>query len=254
MSKVETVTEAWKGQTAFILGGGFSLNFFDLSKFKGLNVIGCNDAYTLGSDICPICCFGDRSWFYKHKDNLKTFAEKGMVYTHLSYPTIDWAHSLKKYETGVHRDGLGWNGNTGSLAINLALILGASRIFLLGYDMCRIQDRSNWHKNNIRPEATQPFVYANLFIPRYTDTIAPQVKSKFPDVSVYNVTEFSTLKETIFPWADPIKFFDMLELDYQLDASKLQEYYDSRLVVALADSENVTQLVGEICPERQVTL
>ena len=61
----------WEGQDVFIYGGGTSLKSFDPSILIDENVIGCNDAYTLGSEICDICVFGDFKWYNKHVDALK---------------------------------------------------------------------------------------------------------------------------------------------------------------------------------------
>ena len=68
----------WQGQDAYIIGGGPSLRDFDWELLRGLNTIGCNDAYKLGEAFCKVCIFGDSKWFYHHADNLANYG--GEVY------------------------------------------------------------------------------------------------------------------------------------------------------------------------------
>src|SRR5690606_35193402 len=102
------------------------------------------------------------------------------------------------------------HGNTGSLAINLALILGAKRVFLLGFDMklaprdeatnrhgrehgLRHEGRANWH--DVRYEAAQRDAY-----PRFMSQmvhIARSLPEVFPGCEIVNVTDDSNLN--LFP-------------------------------------------------------
>jgi hypothetical protein len=58
---------------------------------------------------------------------------------------------LERKVEGFYTDAIGWNGNTGAAAINLALIMGARRIYLLGFDMDSDADALNWYDGNERP-------------------------------------------------------------------------------------------------------
>jgi len=150
----------------FIIGGGPSLEGFDWSLIKGRQVIGCNDAYTLG-DWVTVCHFGDWNWYrLVHKKNLDRWGNLKI--------TSFWAHKDIRLEDGslvqpareakgilvMQRDSLSgfcvdgklaWNGNTGISSINLAAYLGASRIILLGFDMKRSKGKHNWHPNPRNP-------------------------------------------------------------------------------------------------------
>lgn len=83
----------------------------------------------------------DRRWWDCHLEDVKaTF--KGELYTQWrTEPERDWAvQSGITALQGVHNKGLGrdklhFNANSGAQAINLAYLLGATRIILLGYDM-----------------------------------------------------------------------------------------------------------------------
>ena len=85
----------------------------------------------------------DQRWWETHLDDIRaTF--KGKLYT-------QWHNNEQKDKVwadsqgitairGAHVKGLGreiihFNGNSGAQAINLAYLLGATRIILLGYDM-----------------------------------------------------------------------------------------------------------------------
>ena len=77
MSRI--IDPLWKGRTAYIIGGGVSLDGFNFSLLKGERVIGCNDAYTLGVHIVKICAFGDNSFWEAHKGPLSKY--RGWVVT-----------------------------------------------------------------------------------------------------------------------------------------------------------------------------
>ncbi len=61
----------WAGDTAYVIGGGASVNSLDLSLLEDKHVVGVNDAYNLG-DWVDVCFFGDKGWFHIHwKDWVK---------------------------------------------------------------------------------------------------------------------------------------------------------------------------------------
>ena len=53
-----TPPKIWEGQTAFIIGGGPSINDLDMDLIKDRRVIGTNNAYQMGGWV-DICWFGD---------------------------------------------------------------------------------------------------------------------------------------------------------------------------------------------------
>lgn len=152
-----TPERCWEGQDAFVIGGGASLRSFDFSKLTGLNTIGCNDAFRLGEAICKVCLFGDASWWQKNKFELEKF--KGQMFhvapslARLDLPNIT---GLNRKQTGI-ADGanIAWNWSTGGAAVNLAINMGAKRIFLLGIDLGLTGGKSHWHDHRPRPTQDQ---------------------------------------------------------------------------------------------------
>jgi hypothetical protein len=193
----------WQGQNAYIIGGGPSLINFDWELLRGLNTIGCNDAYTLGEAICKVCVFGDSKWFYNHKDSLSRY--KGEVWgaePSLTGKLPEWVKPLKRYAKGLQTDGVGWNGNTGMVALNLAILFGAVQIYLLGFDMKRTPANSNWHENNLdkNPDA----VYKKFL--NWSKYVHQDWVNKFPHIKIHNVTDDSDLD--IFPKLSVKEFWE----------------------------------------------
>lgn len=197
--------EIWEGQDVYIIGGGPSLKTFDWNLLLDKNTIGCNSAFILGAEICKICAFGDFKWWKHYKEDLKSY--KGMVVT--NSPRI--ARLPDKEILGVRRKGRGlsndiyflaWNGNTGAMAVNLALLLGARRVFLLGFDMkLSEKGRANWHDK--RYERVKADVYKRFMQGfRYA---ADDLPIKFPGREVINLTEDSLLD--VFPKQSVLEHF-----------------------------------------------
>lgn len=141
----------WEGQDAFLIGGGPSLTDFDFSQLHGRNTIGCNDAFHLGPEVVQICLFGDANYFFRNHGEMKNFHNRVVTNAPslLNYNTPHYVLKMRRERDGIHSgDTLGWNYSTGALAINLAIILGASRIFLLGYDCRNNAGKSHYHDFN----------------------------------------------------------------------------------------------------------
>jgi hypothetical protein len=196
----------WAGCDVFIIGGGPSLERFDWNLLKGELCIGANDAYKLGVSLCQICHFGDIKWFHAHKKELKKYSDAGGVVTtscpNLQRKTPHWVWTLMRRANGFHIDALGWNGNTGAEAINVALILGAKRVFLLGFDM-RLSDTGemNWHPNNLDKPNTH--IYERFL--HQMRNLDDHLAKKFPGQFIFNVTKDSSLN--VFPKLDLDVFF-----------------------------------------------
>lgn len=190
--------EKWKDEDVFIIGGGPSLEKFDYDLLKEELTIGCNTAYTLGPKVCKICIFGDYKWFTIFDHEIRN--TKDIIFfsncNKLVRRSVPYVWTLPREAKGLHYKSLGWNTNTGASAINLALILGARRIFLLGFDMQLSEDGSpNWHHRIIqKPKST---VYPEFIKAFYN--VASDLKKKFPGRHVYNVTDISHLPNEIFP-------------------------------------------------------
>jgi hypothetical protein len=186
-----TPDKRWLGQDTYVIGGGPSLEGFNWDLLLGKNTIGCNSAFRLGNRVCQVCFFGDRKWFEQYQMDLQDYA--GLVVTslpHMEDHHPEWVRVCKRENRGLHTDALGW-GCSGVAATNLALLFGAKRVFLLGFDMrLGSTGKTNWHEYVIDPP--KPEVYTR-FISGF-NKIAGQLGSVFPGTEIINVTDGSNLK------------------------------------------------------------
>lgn len=184
-------TPIWRGQPCYIIGGGPSLKNFPFEILRGKNVLGCNAAFYLGVKIVPITIFGDSKFLSQHQAGLSHYVDTGgKVVTHSTRrrrePVPQWLLCMKKVNMGLATDGLGWNGNTGASAINLALLLGADIIYLLGYDMCVDgQGRANFHNAYVHPSKARAY----LRFLRGMKQVAMDLPQLFPGRSVINLED-----------------------------------------------------------------
>lgn len=117
------------------IGTGPSLTTDQVDRCRGHQVIAVNDAYGL-APWANILYATDGKWWRVHIDAVRaTF--RGELYT--TDKNAAKAHELR-YIEGRHAPGLGqgvihYGSNSGYAAVNLAYILGAKRIVLLGYDL-----------------------------------------------------------------------------------------------------------------------
>lgn len=187
----------WKGKDCFILGGGPSLDGWDFDLLKSERVVGCNHAFRHGPEVCDYLVFADMG-FFSNKDvykGLEAFPNPVITnQTRLYSKTEPWLKLMKKYPRGFHMDGLGYNNNTGAVAINLALLLGAQWIYLLGFDMHLDKEgRSNYHNHQISKPS--PNIYRNMLA--HFTKCKKDLQAKFPGRHIFNVTSCSSL--VVFP-------------------------------------------------------
>jgi hypothetical protein len=185
---------AWQDRDVFIIGGGDSLRVdnFDWTLLHDECTIGCNCAFMLGEKVCKICIFGDYKWFDAFKHQLMKY--KGLIFTnspHMYKSTLPWLWLMNRQNFGLGTgDYLCWCKNTGAAAINLALILGAKRVLLLGFDMKLSKNgKPNWHDHRIEP--TKSEVYEK-FIKDFR-TLHQALPEKFSNSTILNVTDDSEL-------------------------------------------------------------
>lgn len=185
--------QRWTGRDVFIIGGGPSLRGFDFERLRGQATIGCNSAFRLGQALCNVCFFSDLAWFEKNYADLERF--RGDVVTHceeLTSAEESWLKRMRREHYGLHHDALGYGGNSGCSAINLALIMGAKRVFLLGMD-CKPgpnhRSQPNWHNHHI--EIVHPEVF--LKFDEGFRAVARDLPRKFPNAEIINLGPDSAL-------------------------------------------------------------
>lgn len=193
----------WDGQDAYIIGGGPSLKSFNWDLLRGRNTIGCNSAYLLGPAICKVCFFGDHKFFLKYQTELQEF--QGLVVTNcrrfLTKP-VPWLKAMHRRPRGLALgDTLGWNFSSGAAAINLALLFGAARVFLLGIDLRSEEGQHNWHDR--QPDHLTPQTYQRF--QRGFQCVADDLPKLFPGRQVISISDEDHLG--LFPVRSVVEHF-----------------------------------------------
>jgi hypothetical protein len=194
----------WEGLDVFIIGGGTSLRDFDWPLLIDEKTIGCNQAFRLGHRICDICMFGDHKFLFERRGvprmiNFEPMSKfQGWVVTNdpkCIQENVPWLKCMKRHPVGLYTDALGWNSNTGAAAINLALILGANTVYLLGFDMFLDTDgKPNWHTQPLIDKPKESLYQRMISNMGKIQTALPRV---FPGRTIVNVSDRSKLN--MFP-------------------------------------------------------
>lgn len=129
-----------------IIASGASLTDKDIQyvykRRHKCEIIVINDNYKKApwADYLYFC---DYQWYTWHKYNVDYF--KGITATLAKGTKADWEFK-QGYEEGLsfHPSYLHTGKNSGYQAINLACLMGANNIFLLGYDMQYTDGKKHW--------------------------------------------------------------------------------------------------------------
>ncbi len=141
-----------KGQRCFIIGGGPSLRGFDLHRLDDEFTIAVNHSYEYYPNARALL-FVD-SWFVKDEQSRsKILAYPGLIFA--SFRCQDrlprgmenlYIFSQNNREPGKRmNDGLYSGRLSGLAALNLATIMGADEIYLLGFDMNYQDGQHHWY-------------------------------------------------------------------------------------------------------------
>ena len=150
------IPRLWEGQTVCIIAGGESASEeASLEKIRGkAKVIAVNNAFRLApwADLLYAC---DAKWWDEYRDpqdGLAAWTETRIPIKVSLTATIGEVHRLP-YDAdapGLSLDPLRLHtigGNGGGQAMNLAVLMGASRIVLIGFDM----QGEHWHGRHPHP-------------------------------------------------------------------------------------------------------
>ena len=194
------VPKIWNNETTcYVIGGGPSLKDIDLSILDHEHVIAVNNAYQL-VPWADFLFFMDKEWITQHGEQLRKF--NGIILTIL----IDhekYSQGLKgiKFLKRGQRDRfstlnttVNHGGNSGFCAINLAGLLGAGRIILVGFDMRVVNGQHNYHTEHYR--IINDDIYESEYIKPFT-TVAIKDKN---NPNILNSTVDSAL--TCFKFID----------------------------------------------------
>jgi len=136
LGNIKKCEGAFKGQTVYACAAGPSIDGFDFSLLDGKLSIGCNhmietyDKFTWF--IFQDQRFMERTSYDLHKYNGLIFAHNHTNMEYEEYPNLMLFKSAKKPRT--YRDGIYARHQTGIAVLHLAVISGASKIYLLGHD------------------------------------------------------------------------------------------------------------------------
>jgi len=150
---------AWEGERCFLVGGGPSLRDFDWSLLEGELTIGINRA--VESFIPTIA--------YARDEPFARWLRRGMF----GASAIErWKEHPCAVLFGQHTSDLLYecekkSNNSGLGALRLAVALGASEIYLLGFDMGGHAGEKQEHFHEGYPATQQEVVYGKLFIPAF---------------------------------------------------------------------------------------
>lgn len=206
-----TVPREFEGQAVFVIGGGPSLKGFDFERLRGRNIIAVNNA---GLDLVPfaqVLFWADRRWLDWNHSRLDL--HKGRYKISRKRPHIETGHDIKLMRFRPRNlshwpDTVGgWCG--GSSAINLAYLMGAKVVVLMGFDM----KPGNYHKDHLLPHV--PGQHRDRFIPTL-EAMAPDLQKA--GVLVLNTNPRSALR--CFPFAD---IEELLAMD-NLAAAEREKY------------------------------
>lgn len=177
----------WPDETVFILGGGPSLPIERLPELRGRGkIIAVNNAGFV-APWADILFYADNRWLLWNRERLDTFEGMAVVTRSPDVLTSDPILYLdyKPFKLSHNPEAVGGLCG-GSSAINLAYLLGASRIVLLGFDY----RPGNFHAEHRTPTPDEEH-YRLKFKPAM-QIIANGIASTA--VSVWNSTPNSALE------------------------------------------------------------
>jgi hypothetical protein len=187
-SRYSEVMSAWKGRTVAILGGGPSLTMEQVGivriEHEGgrLQCIAVNDSY-LVAPFSDLLYAADAKWHDWHTKGIpkpaiglsaeevarrfKSFAgQKCSIATQQNRITDDATHVLKNKHGNNHGSGISLDpqyivtgSHSGHQALNVAILAGAAKLLLLGFDGKALDGRTHWHGGH--PETTPASDYAS---------------------------------------------------------------------------------------------
>jgi hypothetical protein len=149
--------------TVALLGGGPSLDRqqfdrIDTAHASGkVMVLAINNSYQM-APYAEVCYFADARWWKAHRDKkeFREFSgEKASIQDSANEITDESIHILRNRDYPSHGLGLSLNPRVivtgrhgGFQALNIAILAGAKRILLLGFDGASIDGKSHWHNDH----------------------------------------------------------------------------------------------------------
>jgi hypothetical protein len=145
------LSKIWKDETVYIVGGGPSLRGFDWNRLRGKKVIAINKAF-LYMPFADVLYWTDDQFYQWFSDGIEAF--HGLKVTCMRQrvgENIIRLHGCSGYGINIEPGYINSGNNSGYGALNLAIKLGAKKIYLLGYDLHSEPGSTHWHDgyNNV---------------------------------------------------------------------------------------------------------
>lgn len=140
---------AWKGHRAFVVGGGPSLRGFNFRDLRGERIIAVNRAFEY-LPFAEILFSMDFRYYQEviQTSEFKTFRGRKIWIDTRAFP-YRGVETIKMNVTDLMSPsiakGISTGSNSGYAALNLAVLLGADPIYLLGFDFKTQDRRSHFH-------------------------------------------------------------------------------------------------------------
>jgi hypothetical protein len=190
----KTVEKRWAGATVFVAATGPSLVPEVAEVLRGRNVIAVNDAYKL-LPSAPVLYACDAKWWEVH-GGCPGFA--GERWSTHQKGSNDKKACAEKYGLNLvpgrsgeefRNDGvIAYGGNSGFQAVGLAIIFGAARIVLAGFDMREVGGRRHFFGEHPRP------LRNGGSLQKWAQRFDKAAKSVPAGVSIVNATRGSAIK------------------------------------------------------------
>jgi hypothetical protein len=136
----------WDDEVVYLIGGGASLKGFDWNLLAGKKVLAINRAFQVLPEA-DVLYWTDARFYRWYKEDIDKF--KGLKVTCRSVDgnpgDIIVLRPNSSTTLDTRPDWISSGNNSGFGAINLAVKLGAKRIYLLGYDMVSRDKETHWH-------------------------------------------------------------------------------------------------------------
>lgn len=156
----ERVKPRWTGKTCVVAATGPSLTPEATQLCRGLPTIAVSNAYKLmpWADVLYSC---DPTWWREHQGCRLFPGEKwsshGKERSTDDKTTVARLYQLRLVQ-GLFKDGFSYDptaihygGNSGFQAVNLAILFGATRIVLIGFDMRIVDDKRHFFGDHPHP-------------------------------------------------------------------------------------------------------
>lgn len=155
-----SVNQPLKGRAVAIVGGGPSLDPAMVPRLAGVPVLYANNAFMLAPEPSLVLAL-DRRWFDWHgaalapTGHLAVTAVRGGQHI----PYRGEARFMRKCRDDYWPPGPDYlaGKNSGHAAISLAISMGATRIYLFGFDMAFAGERTHWHETHRVPPSEQNY-------------------------------------------------------------------------------------------------